>query len=266
MASRELVFLKLGGSLLTDKTLVEAVRADVLQRIATEIAAAREARPDLELVLGHGSGSFGHAAAAKYQTQHGAQSPQQWAGFCEVSDAAARLNRTICAALLEAGLPVLALQPSASAICQDGKLQEMATSPVSAALAAGVTPLVYGDVAFDSVRGATIISTEAVFSYLAQQLRPAWLLLAGNTAGVLDGAGKVIPHITPQNFDEIADVLGGSAGTDVTGGMDSKVRDMLSLARQHPGLSIRIFSGLEAGRLRDALLAPQQPAGTLITS
>ena len=56
----DLIFLKLGGSLLTDKTGTEALRADTLQRLAAEIAAARAADPQLRLVLGHGSGSFGH--------------------------------------------------------------------------------------------------------------------------------------------------------------------------------------------------------------
>ena len=42
----ELVFLKLGGSLLTDKTRPQALRGDVLQRLAAEIAAALAERPD----------------------------------------------------------------------------------------------------------------------------------------------------------------------------------------------------------------------------
>ena len=59
----ELIFLKLGGSLLTDKTRPQALRPDVLGRLAGEIAAALAARPALWLLIGHGSGSFGHVAA-----------------------------------------------------------------------------------------------------------------------------------------------------------------------------------------------------------
>lgn len=260
------LFLKLGGSLITDKTTLEAVRTETLHRVALEIAAARQEQSHLRLVIGHGSGSFGHTAAAEYQTQNGVRSPGDWVGFCRVSAAAARLNRQVCDALLAAGVPAITVQPSASAVCHDGLLSEMALTSIGAALEAGIVPLVYGDVAFDDVRGGTIISTEQVLSFLAGRLAPVWLLLAGNTPGVFDSSGKVVPHITRDKLAEVESALGGSAGTDVTGGMRSKVRDMLALAEEHPELSIRIFSGMESGRLYEMLVAPQQPAGTLITA
>ena len=42
----ELIFLKLGGSLLTDKTRPQALRGDVLARLASEIAGALTDRAD----------------------------------------------------------------------------------------------------------------------------------------------------------------------------------------------------------------------------
>ena len=62
-------FLKLGGSLITDKRQPETPRMDVIERLAQEIAAARAANPSLQLVLGHGSGSFGHIYARQYGTR-----------------------------------------------------------------------------------------------------------------------------------------------------------------------------------------------------
>lgn len=260
-----ITFLKLGGSLITDKTQAETVRDDVLGRLADEIARARQENPTLKLVLGHGSGSFGHVAAAKYGTRHGVETAAQWAGMAEVSDAAARLNRRVTAALLAAGVPALTWQPSASAVVADGRIQQMATAPIWAALAAGMVPLVYGDVAFDTVRGGTIISTEEVMGYLADQLRPHWLLLAGETRGVYDERGTVIPRITAANFEAIRPALGGSRGTDVTGGMASKVAEMLALTAVHPQLRIHIFSGLEPDTLRQLLVAPTTAVGTEIS-
>lgn len=257
-----LIFLKLGGSLLTDKTATETVRPDVLARLAQEIASARAVRPELRLVIGHGSGSFGHVAAARHGTRAGVSGAAAWAGFAAVSGAAARLNRLVGDALLAAGVPALSLQPSASAVCEDGALVELATAPVQAALAAGLVPLVFGDVAMDRVRGGTIISTEQVLAFLAGHFRPEWLLLAGDTEGVLDAEGEVIPHIHPTNFEATAPLLGGSRGTDVTGGMAGKVRAMLALAEALPGTRIRIVSGLVVGRLHSALHDPAQVMGT----
>ena len=260
----ETIFLKLGGSLLTDKTGVEAVRGDVLGRLAHEIAAARKGNPALTMVLGHGSGSFGHVAARKYGTRKGVRTAEGWHGFAEVSAAAARLNKLVRESLLEAGVPAVTLQPSASARCKGGRIEYLALEPVTAALEVGLVPLVYGDVAFDTELGGTIISTEEIMSYLAESLRPTWFLLAGETAGVLDTNGQVIPQITRQNFDDIQGALGGSRGTDVTGGMAAKVIEMLALAEKYPTLSIRIFSGLVDGQLTAVLPNPAANIGTHI--
>ena len=48
----ELVFIKLGGSVITDKTQPETARPEVIQRLAREVASARLARPELQLLLG----------------------------------------------------------------------------------------------------------------------------------------------------------------------------------------------------------------------
>jgi isopentenyl phosphate kinase len=60
MLNMELVFLKLGGSLITDKDTPRSPRRDVLARLAAEILYAHRQRPQMQLVIGHGSGSFGH--------------------------------------------------------------------------------------------------------------------------------------------------------------------------------------------------------------
>ena len=262
----DLIFLKLGGSLLTDKTGTEALRADTLQRLAAEIAAARAADPQLQLVLGHGSGSFGHVAGARHGTRAGVAGRAQWAGFAEVADAAARLNRHVITALLAAGVPAVGLPPSASALVSDGHIHELAVVPIQAALAAGVTPVVFGDVAFDAARGGTIISTEEVMDYLAARLRPAWFLLAGETEGVLDEGGKLIPLITTATLPSYLPALGGSRGTDVTGGMAAKVAAMLALVEANSGLAIRIFSGLTPGLVTRLLVDPGVAVGTRLST
>ncbi|MFN2173086.1 MAG: isopentenyl phosphate kinase [Candidatus Promineifilaceae bacterium] len=260
------LFLKLGGSLITDKTGVEVVREDVLVRLSREIAEARKQNPTMELVLGHGSGSFGHVAGAKFGTRQGVKTETEWGGFAEVSDAASRLNRLVIEALLAAGVPAISLQPSASAICEDGQIISLADEPVRRALNAGLLPVVYGDVAFDNIRGGTIISTEEVLIFLARSLRPAWFLLAGETPGVLDADGQVVLLITADNFDQIAGALGRSRGTDVTGGMASKVLSMLDLVQTYPNSRVRLFTGLEKESLLKVLIDPAQQLGTELRS
>ncbi len=259
-----MLFLKLGGSLITDKTGVEVVRPDVLNRLADEIAQAKANNSDLRLLVGHGGGSFGHVAAARHNTRQGVQTAEQWHSFAEVHAAMARLNRLVVEALLAAGVPALSLQPSALARCENGRIITIDAASIQAALDAGLVPVIYGDVAFDASRGGTIISTEEIMAALVEDLRPLWLLLAGVTDGVLDEAGQLIPVITPVNIPQIEAALGGSHGTDVTGGMASKVRGMLALTEQHPSLQVRIFSGLGVETVGRVLREPETAVGTQI--
>jgi isopentenyl phosphate kinase len=259
-----MLFLKLGGSLITDKTGEEVVRPDVLNRLANEIAQAKAENSDLRLLIGHGGGSFGHVAAARHNTRQGVQTAEQWHSFAEVHAAMARLNRLVVEALLAAGVPALSLQPSAMVRCENGRIITINTAAIQIALDAGLVPVIYGDVAFDVSLGGTIISTEEIMVALAGDLRPLWLLLAGVTDGVLDEAGQVIPIITPVNMPQIEAALGGSHGTDVTGGMASKVRGMLALTYQHPTLQVRIFSGLVVETVGRVLLEPETAVGTQI--
>lgn len=258
-----LVFVKLGGSLVTDKQVESSFRTEAAARVAHEIRSALTKQPDLRLVIGHGSGSFGHMAAKRYGTMAGVQTPEQWRGFAEVATVASELNYLMAKTLQTAVVPVWRMQPSASALSHDGVLTAMALDPIRQALDHGLVPLVYGDVALDEVRGGTIISTETIFFYLARHLPVKRILLLGEVEGVYDQVGAVIPQITPTTLPAIETALGSSAGTDVTGGMKTKVRDMVALVEAVPDLTIRIMNGVQPGLLEAALLEQVEP-GTLI--
>ena len=261
----DLVFLKLGGSLITDKKSHQTEHAATIQRVATEIAAALEAKPEMKLLIGHGAGSFGHLEARNYGTRAGVHSATAWIGFAEVATVVGRLNRIVLEALRDAGVPAMAFQPSASASARDTRIEAMAWTPIREALSHGLVPVVHGDVAFDATRGGTIISTEDIFSYLAAHLQPGRILLAGIEAGVLTEhpAGELVSEITLQSWQGIRAKVRGSAAPDVTGGMESKVAEMLALCA--PGRTIRIFAGTKAGLVQETLAGSAAP-GTLLRS
>lgn len=267
--SGELIFLKLGGSLITDKRAPEAGRVEVIHRAAQEVRRALEKKKDLSLVLGHGSGSFGHIPASKYGTREGATNVEAWWGYAETGSAASRLNQLVRDIFLEEGVGVVSCQPSASALCRGGELLHLEVRPLCHLLAHALVPMVCGDVAIDELRGCTIISTEQIFRYLAPRLLPQRILLAGQVAGVytadplLDESARLIEKISPRNFAQVERLLAGSYGIDVTGGMLSKVRLMYELVCRQPSLTVRIFSGLRADLIERALLE-DMGEGTLI--
>jgi isopentenyl phosphate kinase len=249
-------FLKLGGSLITDKDKPQTPRPDVLSRLAAEIQAARQANPSLRLLLGHGSGSFGHAAAKKHNTRQGVTSPAGWAGFVEVWSAANQLNRLVMDALLRAGVPALVFPPSSQVLASGGQLVDWNLTPIQLALQAGLVPVVHGDVVFDLQWGGTILSTEDLFTGLAKNLKPDRILLAGIEEGVwLDYPERstLVSRITPQTFQEVIQKISGSGSIDVTGGMADKVRQSLALVAAQDTGEILIFSGESAGNVLSAL-------------
>lgn len=270
MTENRLVYLKLGGSLITDKRAEESVRTEVLQRIAREIAAARTDHPALSLVLGHGSGSFGHVSARRYGTRSGVADAQGWYGFGVTGDAAARLNRAVVAALLVEGVPVWSIQPGAILHCRDGAIADGSQVVVQQALDRGLVPVLYGDVVLDAVRGGTIASTEEIFTWLAQTLSPRRMVLAGEVDGVYTAdplrfaQAEHLRTITPADMRSIEAGITGSHGVDVTGGMLAKVRQCLELVQTHNRLEIVICSGLEAGSIYRALVDDAMLPGTVV--
>ena len=275
---KELVFLKLGGSLITDKTQPYTPLLDMMDDLALQIATTLQTQPNLRLVIGHGAGSFGHVAASEYKTREGYPRPSPlahrerdqneenyWEGFAEVWYQASSLNRYVMKALHKANVRAISLPPSSSVISSDGKVSVWETTPIRMALSSRMVPVIFGDVVFDEIRGGTILSTEDLFMHLARALSPERILLAGLEAAVWEdfpARTKKLEKITPQIFDTISAGIGKAEGADVTGGMESKVRQMLELIENNRELTIQIFSGTEPGNIVRALTG--ETLGTVI--
>ncbi|MEM3030558.1 MAG: isopentenyl phosphate kinase [Candidatus Micrarchaeia archaeon] len=250
-----LVFVKLGGSLITDKTRPYTPRVEVIERLARELAGSlRQKR--LRVLVGHGSGSFAHTSAAKYGITEGMRGKRGLQGFARVHHDAARLNHIVTHALLDAGVPAVPVPPCASAVAHARSLAAWPHEPLLRFLNAGLVPVVYGDVVLDLSQGAAVLSTEALFAYLAPRLHPARVLVLGETDGVLDSRGRTVPEITRANHAKLLPLLGGARGTDVTGGMRTKVAALLAIADVAP---CAIINGLREGALEKALLG--KPVG-----
>lgn len=263
--TKEIILLKLGGSLITDKDKPYTPRLDKLTELAQEIKTVLDSNPDLLLILGHGSGSFGHVAAKKYGTREGVQTKEQWFGFAEVRFQAAELNSYVIQTLLQAGVAALPFPPSASIVSDDRKVIYHNIEPIRKALDVNLLPVVQGDVTFDETRGGTILSTEDVFTFLAEHFSPSRILLAGIEAGVWEdfpARTKLVKEIQLADYEKMRAGIGGSASTDVTGGMKAKVEEMLALVQKNNGMTVQIFSAEENGFLTRALNG--ENVGTLL--
>jgi len=263
--TKEIIFLKLGGSLITDKDKPYTPRLDKLASLALEIKTVLDSTPELILILGHGSGSFGHTAAKKYGTRDGVKTSEQWHGFAEVRFQAAELTRYVMQTLLEAGVPAIPFSPSASMVSYNRKVTSHNVLAIRKALDVHLLPVVHGDVTFDEALGGTILSTEDVFAFLAEQFPPTRILLAGIEAGVwqdFPARTRLVKEIQLSDYEKMRAGIGGSASTDVTGGMKAKVEEMLALIQKNKNLTVQIFSAEENGHLSRALNG--ENVGTLL--
>lgn len=262
-----MVFLKLGGSLITDKNTAHQAKPAEIRRIAAELVTILRSDPRLHLLVGHGSGSFGHVPAKQFHTREGVHSPAEWQGFAQVWYEARVLNQLVTDIFVEAGLPVISLPPSAAVIAFNGRVQHWDFAPITAALEHGLLPIIHGDAVFDHNRGGTILSTEELFIHLAGLLHPDLILIAGSESGVWEdfpGRNQLIAEITPLNYPEIAKKILASGAVDVTGGMASKVSAMVDLVSAQPQLRVSIFNPSEPGVLTSAFAG--NAVGTVIHS
>lgn len=265
-----LTFIKFGGSIITDKRQAETPDLATIQRLAAELRAALDADPALQIILGHGSGSFGHWYAERYGVHRGIAPGGDWMGFALTSGAALRLNRIVVDALLHAGVPALSLQPSTTLRSAGGKLIAWDTGTLRMALKRGLMPVIHGDVAFDETQGSAIISTEQQLDYLARDpaLMPQRIVLVGEAAVYTadprrDPHAERIPEINASNIDAVLHGAGASHGVDVTGGMRSKITQMWGLVQAVPGLRVYLI-GPAPDLLRQTLLGQATGQGTVI--
>ncbi|HSS48346.1 MAG TPA: isopentenyl phosphate kinase [Thermoanaerobaculia bacterium] len=259
----DLLLLKLGGSLITDKARPETPRREVIDRLAEEIARAT-AGASFSLLLAHGSGSFGHVAAQRHGVGRGPLSAEQLAGACATQERAAALHHIVVAALIEAGIPAFSIAPSSCVVAVAGQPVEIDLEPLLLALRRGLLPVLYGDVVLDREWGASICSTERLFRLLAPRLQSSGLLIRGSiwlgeTDGLWDADRQTVRQVTAATFPEALKAIGAPAGTDVTGGMRHRLETALELAGL--GIPSLLANGLTPGLLAQALRG-ERVAGT----
>lgn len=223
------------------------------------------------LVIGHGSGSFGHVAASRVgMTGGGAggdQSVVDADSATTVQHAAMTLHRIVVDAFHRAGAAPFSLPPSSWMVAENGEPVTANVEPIVRALALGAVPVVCGDVVLDRALGATICSTETVFRMLIdtlprRQLSVARMYWLGETGGIYDPTGATIESVDGASFERVRGMIGGTDGTDVTGGMLLRLETARGLAKR--GIESWIVDGTIPGLLAAALGGDHVPGTRVV--
>lgn len=263
---KQLVFIKLGGSIITNKNEAMQAHNGVISSIAKAVAGIIKKRSDLQFIIGNGAGSFGHYQVIEHDLKNGISKTGQWYGYSIVQDAVAQLNRKVVAAFLKEGIAMTSIQPSAILMANNGKLQSAELDSFKSLLESGVVPSVYGDIIPDTQKGCTIFSTETLFDILISEL-----LKDGNSIhsvihltqvpGLLDKNNAVISEVTKETWSTLKQNIANTDGYDITGGMLHKIESALQYASK--GITTLIIDGNHPGEIQNYLQG-EAITGTII--
>jgi isopentenyl phosphate kinase len=246
----ERLILKLGGSVITDKSADCAVNREELASVAYAIAGTRTRG----IVVIHGAGSCGHPEAKRYHLDQGVKAGET-DGIVVTHRAVRSLNDAVVAALRENRVAAVGIHPLHLGIADNGRLVGFECRHLETMLKLGMVPVIHGDVVMDLSRGACIVSGDQLVRYLAVALKISRVGLATDVPGVLDG-GVVVPSITRKTVPALH--IGNSHHTDVTGGMKGKIDELLGLA--DAGIGSDIF---HVSRITD-FLSGSGHGGTIV--
>jgi len=244
MDNTNITILKIGGSVITDKSADDgAARVNQIERIASEIAGFEG-----KLIIVHGAGSFGHPQVKRF----GLTGKFDHEGSVITHMSVRKLNTMVVEALNSAGVNALPVHPMACTVSNNSRIKNMFLDQIEEMLANGFVPVLHGDMVMDIELGTSVLSGDQIVPYLAIQMKASRIGIGSAEEGVLDDRGEVIPIINNGNFDKIKAYLGGSANTDVTGGMLGKVLELLELSEQSNSTSY-IFNAGNTGNISEFL-------------
>jgi isopentenyl phosphate kinase len=169
-------------------------------------------------------------------------------------------------ALLLDDFPAVSVTPSSCIVAEDGRIKIFDDSVVRMLLRLGFTPVLYGDVVMDEKMGFTVVSGDQLASVLAVKLGARQIIMGGDTDGVFDADPKVkgakpYSRLTLEELKRIEGKLGGSDGTDVTGGMRGKITELIPAIQA--GIPVVVVNATKATNIYRALVG-EKVEGTVI--
>jgi isopentenyl phosphate kinase len=254
---KELTVIKLGGSLLTDKTKPYTYRANVLQSVAREIRECLDEGLIQSLVLLHGVGSYGHPPVLEHNLHKGFLGPDQLLPLSKTQESVATLRHIIVKELQNAGIPVCLMYPSSMIIAEKMLMTDYFLEPLKGFASVGMVPLLGGDILVDSVMGWSVGSGDQLAVVICKELGAKRLIFASDVSGIFDADPKLkedallIDTINLNDLDTALKRMGVSGIEDASGAMKGKLQSLVPakpLIEQ--GLEVGLLSMMDHGHLR----------------
>jgi len=222
-----MILIKLGGSVITDKTQYRIFNRERVRRLCAEI---RDSGADSVIV--HGAGSFGHVIAKEYSLQKGFIDPAQVPAVARVQYDVRELNLMVIDELLNAGIPAVSVPPGSCFMMDNGNLLLDDPEVLISASRLGIMPVMFGDVVFDRSKGFGICSGDQIMEVLCELYHPDKVVFVSDVDGLFEKDPKTNPDsklLTEVTSELLNCVSSDSSVADVTGGVRAKMEAMLRM-------------------------------------
>lgn len=222
-----MILIKLGGSVITDKSEYHKFNRETVARLADEIR-----RSGQKVMIVHGAGSFGHVIAKEYSIQDGYSSDKQIPAAARIMCDTRELSSMVVEELLGAGIPAVSVPPGSCFVMEDGKLVVDNEEPVRRLEELGIIPVMFGDVVPDRKKGFAIVSGDQCMEVLCRMFSPDKVVFVSDIDGLYtadpktEKKAKLIGEVTKKKLDAVAT---DETVADVTGGVHSKMEAMLRM-------------------------------------
>ena len=255
--TKELTVIKLGGSLLTDKTKPYTYREKVLQSVSREIGECLDEGLIESLVLLHGVGSYGHPPVLEHNLHKGFLGPDQLLPLSKTQESVATLRHIIVKEFQNAGIPICLMYSSSMIISEKMRMTDYFLEPLKGFASVGMVPLLGGDILVDSVMGWCVGSGDQLAVIISKELGAKRLIFASDVSGIFDSDPKLkedaslIDTINLNDLDTTLKRMGVSGIEDASGAMKGKLQSIVPakpLIEQ--GLEVGLLSMMEYGSLK----------------
>ena len=282
MKNNKVIILKLGGSLLSDKTKPFSFREKCFSRIVKEIVESSEKISE-NLIIVHGGGSFGHPVANEYQIQlgHNKNIDNQNYGLGLTHLRMQELNFKVTSKFMKQKIPVMSLSPVDLFFKNNKNLKFTGVKQIENLLQNGIIPILFGDVLLHSQNNFSILSGDRIIAELCSSLAKfsvSQVIFATDQDGIIknfeneqkdyqsenntSNLGTINPELIKQaTIEELKhlDLESFNGKIDVTGGLDGKIDNIELIFKNKKTISICLINGLRKNYIKKALLNEEIP-------
>ena len=243
--------LKIGGSVITDKTKECSFRKQVMDNLAKSIKKANK-----QIILIHGAGSFGHIQAKKYRLNEGFSKQEQLHGFAVTHEMVQSLNSMVLKSLQNNGIPAVSISPHSVLKLNNHKLAYMNYNVFEEYLKKKFTPVTFGDVVLDKKLSFSICSGDILAMALTNHFKPEKVVFAIDEDGLYTSNPKINKNaklIESTTIDELKKFRTfADTHADVTGGMGGKIATIRIISKL--GIDTVLLNGNKPDRLYKVLV------------